>query len=70
MKTVSEQYPCKPNMIAASMDAILAINEDQNSVQFNAAAERVFGYQASEIISKPIDILVLAQFRRNHSMIH
>jgi len=55
------------NLIAGAMDAILAIDEAQNIVQFNTAAERVFGYKAAEVIGKSIRVLLLEQFRESHS---
>ena len=55
------------NLIASAMDAILAIDSAQNIVQFNAAAERVFGYKAAEVIGKSIHVLLLEQFRESHS---
>lgn len=43
-------------------DAIVSINEDQNITLVNQAAERVFGYQAEEIIDQPMDTLLPPRF--------
>jgi PAS domain S-box-containing protein len=54
------------NMIASAMDAILIIDESHNIVQFNIAAEEVFGYRASEAVGKSIHMLLPEQFRERH----
>lgn len=55
------------NLIASAMDAILVIDDAQNIVQFNAAAESVFGYAAGEVLGKPVHILLPAHSRKRHS---
>jgi PAS domain S-box-containing protein len=42
----------------AMADAILVLGEEGKVVLFNAQCERMFGYQASEIIGKTPDILL------------
>jgi len=66
LKFQNEQAESQSTMIAAAMDAILVIDESQNIVQFNTAAERVFGYQAMDIIGKPLHILVPEHFHKDH----
>jgi PAS domain S-box-containing protein len=67
-KDPAEWTSLESNMIASAMDPILAIDEAQNIIQFNAAAERIFGYKASEVLGKPIHILLPEQFRESHSL--
>src|SRR5690349_21141132 len=55
------------DMINSAMDAILIIDESQNILQFNRAAEQVFGYKASDVIGKPVHLLLPEQFREAHS---
>jgi len=66
LKFQSEQAESQPTMIAAAMDAIVAVDEAQNIVQFNAAAEQIFGYQAVEVIGKSLHMLLPEQFRQSH----
>jgi PAS domain S-box-containing protein len=39
-------------------DGIVAVDEDQRINLFNSAAEKIFGYQADEVVGKPLDILL------------
>ena len=47
-------------------EAIISIDERQQIQLFNQGAEKIFGYQASEIIGKPLDILLPEVFRLVH----
>src|SRR6187549_2229904 len=42
------------------------IDETQNIIQFNTAAEQVFGYQAVEVIGKPLHVLLPEHARQDH----
>jgi len=66
LKLQSEQTESQFTMIASAMDAIIAIDEAQNIIQFNPAAEQVFGYQAVEVIGKPLHMLLPEQSREQH----
>src|SRR5678816_2810148 len=66
LKFQSEQAESQSTIIAAAMDAIIVIDEAQNIIQFNAAAEQIFGYQAVDIIGKPLNVLLPEQFRESH----
>ena len=54
-------------IVQSAMDAIITIDEQQNILLFNPAAEKMFGYSADEILGKPVEILVPDQFRPNHA---
>jgi PAS domain-containing protein len=58
IQEVLQAQASETNLIASAMDAILAIDEDQNIVQFNMAAEHIFGYKAEEVLGKSVDLLV------------
>ena len=53
-------------IIQSAMDAIITINDEQRVVQFNAAAENMFGCSAKDAIGKSIDWFLPERFRANH----
>jgi PAS domain S-box-containing protein len=53
-------------IVGTAMDAIITLDEGQQVVLFNAAAERIFGCPASEAIGKPLDRFVPERFRQVH----
>jgi PAS domain S-box-containing protein len=66
LKFQSEQAESQSTLVAAAMDAIIAVDKTQNIIQFNAAAEQVFGYQAVDIIGKSLHLLLPEHFRQSH----
>lgn len=63
-QTVQSEY--QSTMVAAAMDAIIGIDEAQSIIQFNTAAEHIFGYRAVDVIGKPLHMLLPEHFRKNH----
>ncbi|HKA41702.1 MAG TPA: PAS domain-containing sensor histidine kinase [Burkholderiales bacterium] len=53
-------------IIQSAMDAIITIDEGQNVVLFNAAAERIFRCSASDAIGTPLDRFIPHRFRAAH----
>jgi PAS domain S-box-containing protein len=54
------------SIIASAMDAIITIDEGQNIVLFNAAAERIFRCTAQQAIGSPIDRFLPERYRPSH----
>ncbi|HEV2642989.1 MAG TPA: PAS domain S-box protein, partial [Candidatus Elarobacter sp.] len=53
-------------ILDVAADAIVTVDEAQNIVHFNQGAERMFGYQASEVIGRPLNLLLPTRFRAAH----
>ncbi len=53
-------------ILSLSDDAIISINSEQQIILFNNGAERIFGYRQSEIINKPITVLIPEALRAKH----
>lgn len=53
-------------VIDSAMDAIISVNQDQHIVMFNSAAEKIFGYNAADVLGQPLDILIPRQFQGVH----
>lgn len=47
-------------------DAIISIDEDQNIIFANVKAEEVFGYSSSDLIGKPVTMLLPERARKAH----
>lgn len=53
-------------IIASAMDAIISIDSGHRIVLFNAAAERMFRFPATEAIGQPLDRFMPGRFRGAH----
>ncbi len=54
------------DFLEAMPDAVLIVSPDGSIVQFNAQAERLFGYSREEVLGHPIELLVPERFRKKH----
>jgi PAS domain S-box-containing protein len=52
------------SIISTSLDAILAVDRDGKVLEFNGAAERIFGYSRSEAIGADMANLIIPQHMR------
>ena len=54
------------NIVDSAMDAIITVDSRQRITLFNRAAERIFGYEAREVLGQPLEMLMPDRFRRTH----
>ena len=53
--------------ISIAADAIISIDAGQRITDFNRGAETIFGFKASEVIGKPLTILMPERFHSRHA---
>ncbi len=53
-------------VLGIAEDAVVSIDEAQNIIIFNKGAENIFGYSASEILGKPLSLIIPDRFSANH----
>ncbi|WP_094673540.1 PAS domain S-box protein, partial [Hydrocoleum sp. CS-953] len=53
-------------ILEIAQDAIISVDENQNISMFNQGAEKIFGYQASEILGKSLNVLLPERYKANH----
>ncbi|MFZ0267611.1 PAS domain S-box protein [Caulobacter sp.] len=54
-------------IVASAMDGIITVNDKQEIILFNPAAERMFGLPASEALGQPIARFMPERFRGTHA---
>jgi len=66
--TMGQSQMLLANIIQTAMDAIIAVDEEQNIFICNPAAERMFQLSASEVRGKPLTMLIPQHFRKQHEV--
>lgn len=59
------EIPLK-TILETAMDGIISMDEQQEIVLFNTAAEVIFGWRADQVLGQPIDVLIPDRFRPHH----
>jgi PAS domain S-box-containing protein len=54
------------NLVGAAMDPIITVDEQQRIVVFNPAAEHAFGRPKTDVIGRPLEMLIPERFRAVH----
>jgi PAS domain S-box-containing protein/diguanylate cyclase (GGDEF)-like protein len=54
-------------IIGAAMDAIVSVDAQSHVIMFNAAAEKMFGRTAADMIGQPLDVLIPVRLRALHA---
>lgn len=65
-RPIAGRYKQIAAILDASADAIVSVDDRGLISRFNRGAEAIFGYRSSEIIGRPLDILIPDRFRMNH----
>ncbi len=58
LRLAQEQRDCLARIVESSQDAILSKTLEGVVTSWNAGAERMYGYSASEMIGHPVDVLI------------
>jgi PAS domain S-box-containing protein len=66
MADAAERQMRLDSIIGSAMDAVLTVDEDQNIVLFNAAAETIFRCSANEAIGRSLSRFIPERFREVH----
>jgi PAS domain S-box-containing protein len=54
------------SLLDAAVDAIIVIDHRGSIEQFSVSAERIFGYAASEVLGRNVDVLMAEPYRSEH----
>jgi PAS domain S-box-containing protein len=65
--TLRESEARKAAMLNASLDGIITIEQDGRILEFNPAAEQIFGYRRDEVVGKKLIVPPALQGRRRKS---
>lgn len=54
------------SVLTSAAEGIITIEEDGTIVEFNHAAEDIFGYSATEAIGQPLELIIPLHYRHRH----
>lgn len=54
------------NVVDTAMDGVICIDERQEIILFNAAAQAIFEWSEDEVLGRPITVLIPERFRERH----
>lgn len=57
LRAALSQNDLAENLIRCSLDMIISVDQQRRIIEFNPAAERVFGYAREEVLGRPVDVL-------------
>lgn len=63
-KDTCEAAAVKNEIISSALDAFISIDEDQNILDWNASAEKIFGWKKREVVGVKWTSIVSEQFRK------
>jgi two-component system sensor kinase FixL len=66
-RDVAESRGRLANIVESAMDAIITVDAEQNIVEFNNAAEKMFGYARADIVGRKLDVVIPERFRGDHA---
>ena len=66
-RELAESDPLLTGLLAAAMDAVVVVDEEQRILLFNAGAERMFEAKASEVLGQPLGRFLPERFRAAHA---
>jgi PAS domain S-box-containing protein len=68
LRRLSESQNRLKGIVESAMDAIIAVDEDQRIIVFNAAAEQMFACQARDAIGAHVGRFIPVRFRAGHEV--
>ena len=54
------------SLVSTAMDAIILVDSQQRILEFNTAAETIFGFSQSDVVGQPLGMLMPGRFRESH----
>ena len=65
-QTLLESQTRLAAIVDSAMDAVITVDADQRITLFNAAAERMFGRSAAEMVGQPLDLVIPQRYVEAH----